>query len=148
VVKKDEDGLRPTIIRETVGARFRVASSDSRASFEGKLGAGFEKKVHDPTDSPVYGLETILNFNWEFVKKLTYSFKLDSFVSKTSHASSGEKGNIRAEITNGLSFSLNSFLSISSKYKIFYYRVQGESDDYLFKQVYTSADLKTDFKLY
>ncbi len=48
-------GMRPAFIREIAGASFVYKT------FEGKLGAGFERKIHDPVEDPVYGLETFLS---------------------------------------------------------------------------------------
>ena len=148
VVKRDEEDKRPTIIRETLGARFKIASDDNRVSFEGRLGAGFERQVHDPKDNPLYGFETILSFKWEFIKNVSYMLALDSFLSKTDKRYSTERGNMRTEIVNGLSVALNSYLGVSAKYKYFYYRSDEYDESYTSKQFITSLDLKTDFKMF
>jgi hypothetical protein len=68
VFMETEEGTRPTTIRETVGADFRLVF------VELKLGAGFEKKVHDEPEEPVYGFEGILDARytfWDFSLRLS-----------------------------------------------------------------------------
>ncbi|MFH0974374.1 MAG: hypothetical protein V1874_01165 [Spirochaetota bacterium] len=139
-VIKSTDGLRPVLIRETAGIN---AITDS---LQVKLGLGFEKNVHDPVQRTVYGIETLIGYKLVFFNYFTYGLNIDSFISAKSHEKS--KRHIRNEIQNSLSASVNQFLSISLKYRWFYY-YSGEFDDkYENNQTLISADLKTDFKLW
>ncbi|TAL31238.1 MAG: hypothetical protein EPN93_18320, partial [Spirochaetes bacterium] len=51
-VVRETNGERPVVIRETLGSNFIWKT------FSAKLGAGFEKPVHEPVGSPRYGIET------------------------------------------------------------------------------------------
>ncbi|HPJ38303.1 MAG TPA: hypothetical protein PK253_07605 [Spirochaetota bacterium] len=148
VVKQNEDGLRPTIIRETVGARFKFSSSGGTVRFEGRLGGGFEKQVHDPEDVPLYGLETTILFKWDILQNLTYSFTMDSFFTKAKRDNDNVKGTSRVDLVNAITARINSYLGVSLKYKYFYYHTDELDESYRFRQFITSVDLKTDFKLW
>ncbi len=141
VVKRDEYGDRPAFIREVVGASFLYRE------LEGKLGAGFERQVHDPEKEPVYGLEAFLAWKYDFWTKFSYTIKLDSFIAKTSNKE-GEGGHIRSEITNGLRIRMTDNIGLSLKYRWYYYRSDIEDKSYSYRQFLTSLDLKTDFKVY
>lgn len=148
VVKHNEDGLRPTIIRETVGARFKLASSGGGVRFEGRLGGGFEKQVHDPEDTPLYGFETTIFFKWDFLHNLSYSFTMDSFLTKAKKQNDNVNGTTRIDLVNAVTARINNYLGVSVKYKYFYYHSDELDENYRFKQYITSIDLKTDFKVW
>lgn len=148
VVKKNDDGLRPTIVRETVGARFKLASPGGSVRFEGRLGGGFEKQVHDPEDSPLYGLETTILFTWDFLEHFTYSLMMDSFLTKAKQENDNVNGTTRIDLVNALTARINNYLGVSLKYKYFYYHSDELDESYRFRQLITSIDLKTDFKLW
>jgi len=141
VVKRTEEGERPAFIREVIGAGFQYKT------LEGKLGAGFERKVNDPKEEPVYGFETYLAWRQEFLRVFTYSLKIDSFVAKTT-GENVEGGYFRSEILNSLGIRLTANVGLSFKHKWYYYRSDVEDKDYNYQQVLTSLDLRTDLKVY
>ncbi|MBU0993266.1 MAG: hypothetical protein KJ737_12295 [Proteobacteria bacterium] len=133
-VLKVVDGLRPLLFRETLGALFETEH------ITGKAGIGFEKQAHDPQEDLFLGIETIVAAKYEFLDNLKYSFDLDTFYSNFS------KHQIRTEITNSLSFKLNSFMAFSTKYKWFYFNSLDYDEKYKDSQILLSLDLVTDFK--
>ncbi len=141
VLKRTEDGERPAIIREVAGAGFQYKT------LEGKLGAGFERKVNDPKEGPVYGLETYLAWRQDFLSVFTYSLKIDSFVAKTT-GENAEGGYFRGEIVNSLGIRILENVGLSVKHRWYYYRSDARGQDYNYQQVLTSLDLKTDMKIY
>jgi hypothetical protein len=141
VVKRDDYGDRPAFIREVVGAGFLYKT------LEGKLGAGFERKVNDPREEPVYGFETFLSWRLEFWRIFTYSVKLDSFIAKTD-AEEGQGGYFRSEVINSLGIKLTDNVGLSLKHRWYYYRSDMEEQTYNYQQYLTSLDLKTDFKIF
>ncbi len=144
-VARDVDGLRPTIVRETFGANILTTGAFFR--IEGNIGAGFEKQVHDPVDDPIYGVEAILKLQVTFLKLFTYSLSVDTFLAKRE-LNAGEVDHFRSETENGLSFALNSFLSLSLKHKWFYLYRKEYDDRYENSQFLATLDIKTDFKIY
>lgn len=137
-VVEEVDGERPILIRETVGG------SLYGDRLTGKIGLGFEKKLQDPSDNALYGLETILSFKYPFLKNFTYTFNIDNFISSRS-PDNGRWG-LRSEIDNILSVKLNNYLSFSLKYKFFYLYETDLEEDYRSSQIFTTLDLKTDWK--
>ncbi len=145
VVDETEAGLRPVLIRETIGG------SLYGDYLTGKIGLGLEKKVKDPVEEALYGVETILGFNYPFWKYLTYKLTIDSFVS--SQNSLDGKWGLRSEINNILSINFNAFLSLSLRHKYFYLFEPGTGDndidqDYRSSQLFTTLDLKSDWKFW
>ncbi len=142
-VVMDVDGLRPAIVRETIGGD--IEESD----ISGKIGIGFEKQVHDPSEAAIYGVETILKLQYDLFDNLTYTFSLDSFLSFSFVNKVPENmGHIRTEIENELSFRISSNLDFSIKHKWFNYYLMESKQRYSNSRIITSLDLKTDFKIY
>ncbi len=139
-VVEDVNGLRPILVRETAGG---ALYGDY---LNGKIGLGFEKKVQDPSEDFLYGFETILTFKYPFWKYFTYKFNIDNFIS-TRDPNSGRWG-IRSDIENGISAVLNSYLNLSLRYKYFYLYENNLNEDYRSSQIFTTLDVKTDWKFY
>lgn len=137
VLVKVED--RPTLIRETIGVSLKTEK------ITGKLGAGFEKQVLDPRTARVYGIEALLDINYPLTDGLTYILKLDSFISRKSSTKDLEE---RIELTNSLSYKINSLLGVSVKYKWFRFYTSELKESYKYSQTLISIDLKTDFKFF
>lgn len=131
---------RPVVIRETLGAYF------TPEKLTAKLGAGFEKKVKDPSEDAFYGIEAQANLKLPLWDKIVYTLDVDSFVSIRSFADNDEY--IRAEIVNGVSVPLVPHLYIGFKHKWFFYRSPDSLEDYSSSQVLTTLDLKMDAKLW
>ncbi len=139
-VVEEIDGQRPIMIRETAGI------SAYKNFFNWKLGLGFEKKVQDPSDDAIYGIETIVGIEYPFFKYLTYSFNIDNFVS-VRNWDSGRWG-LRSEINNAISARINDYLSFSLKHKYFYLHEDESESDYRSSQFLTTIDLKTNWKIW
>jgi hypothetical protein len=139
-VFKVVDSLRPLLFRETFGAMFETGH------FTGKLGLGFEKQTRDPEKPLFSGVETIIGAKYDWLEYLKYSFDLDLFYS-LEQADLGKR-QIRTEVTNALSFQLNSFMAVSTKHKWFYFYAKEDNDNYRNSQVLLSLDLMTDFKIF
>ncbi|HPR37590.1 MAG TPA: hypothetical protein PLT13_08320 [Spirochaetota bacterium] len=138
--KENEEGPRPMLARETVGASF----FSERIS--GKIGSGFEKQIQDPEEPALYGIEAIIDASLPITDYLKYIFKLDSFISSEKGDSQTLKA--RTEITNTLSLSINSILGVSVKHKWFKLYSKEIEESYRYSQMLLSVDLKTDFKLF
>ncbi len=139
-VIKEVNGLRPVYIRETAGINAVTET------LQVKSGIGFEKYIHDQAAKPVYGFEFIFSYKLPFFNNFTYGFNADTFISAQSLKKT--KRYIRSDITNTLSVSMNQFLSISLKYRWFYYYSGEFKDRYENYQTIISADLTTDFKIW
>lgn len=141
---EDEDGNmekgRPVLARETIGLSLKTDW------VTGKLGGGFEKQLQDPEYPRIDGIEALLDANIPLTEMIVYSFKLDSFVSLKTRTS--DKLEARTEITNALSFKINSMLGVSMKYKWFQLYSSELKESYKYEQTLLSVDLKTDFKLF
>ncbi|OPZ39365.1 MAG: hypothetical protein BWY96_00422 [Spirochaetes bacterium ADurb.BinA120] len=131
---------RPVLIRETAGANFtgEIVSA--------KLGLGFEKRVHDPVQIPAYGMEAVILARIPFLRYFSYGLTFDSFISL--QGSDTGRRHIRSQIDNSLSVSVNRFLAFSLKHRWFYLYSRDYREEYRNSQVITSADLKTDFKIF
>lgn len=141
VVKRDEKGERPAFVREVAGANFTYGN------LEGKLGAGFERKINDPKEDPVWGFETYLFWKYGILRYFTYSIKYDSFIAK-SEKEDREGGYIRSELTNALEYKITNLIGVSLKHRWYYYKTEAEEKSYNYKQYLVSLDVKTDFKLF
>ncbi len=141
VVKRDEEGNRPAFVREVAGASFTYDT------LEGRLGAGFERKINDPKEEPVWGFETYFLWKFGFLQYFTYSIKYDSFIAK-SDKEDREGGYIRSELTNALEYRITTLIGISLKHRWYYYRTEEEEKSYNYKQYIVSLDVKTDFKMF
>ena len=133
-VVKVVDDMKPLLVRETFGALFETKH------ITGKVGVGFEKQVQDPEEDLFGGIETIVGAKYDFLKYMTYTFDLDTFYSNFS------EHQVRAEVTNALSFKLNSLMAFSTKYKWFYFNALDDNLKYKDGQMLLSLDLVTDFK--
>jgi 2',3'-cyclic-nucleotide 2'-phosphodiesterase (5'-nucleotidase family) len=133
-VVKVVDDFKPLLIRETFGALFETKN------ITGKVGIGFEKQAQDPEEDLFGGIETIIGAKYDFLKYMSYTFDLDTFYSNFS------EHQVRAEVTNALSFKLNSFMAFSTKYKWFYFNALDDDLKYKDGQVLLALDLVTDFK--
>jgi len=139
VVKKD-DGLRPILFRETVGASFLYNW------FSGRLGVGFEKQTQDPEKNMLYGAESILQIQIPFMDYFTYTFNLDNFISVPEGGDSTYQ--IRTEIRNALSININSWLSVTIRHRWFYYNPLDTQIPYKYTQLLVSLDVKAKFKVF
>jgi hypothetical protein len=139
-VVKVVDDQRPILFRETFGALFETTY------ITGKLGIGFEKQTQDPEKPLFSGIETLLNAKYDFLEYLSYTLDIDNFYSL--ERADVDKRQIRTEITNALSFKLNSFMAFSTKHKWFYFYTKKEGDKYRDSQILLSLDLMTDFKIF
>jgi 2',3'-cyclic-nucleotide 2'-phosphodiesterase (5'-nucleotidase family) len=133
--------LRPVTIRETVGMSLQSQYVN------GNLGCGLEKYVHDPVNPAVFGVELLLSFKYEFLKYLTYSLKLDSFVSLlTAGGKNRENNYFRSELVNALTVRVTDILGFSLKHRWYYYQNLLNNRHYSNSQIVTSCELKMDFK--
>ena len=139
-VVEEIDDKRPVVIRETIGV------SLYGEYVNGKIGLGLEKKIQDPAEDSLYGIETIFSFTFPFLEDLTYRFDVDNFVSSRTPEIGG--WGIRSEIRNMLSMQFNTFLSVSLNHKYFYLFEDELDQDYRSSQIFTALDLKTDWKIW
>lgn len=134
------DGLRPIVLRETLGL------SMIHNKFKGKFGFGFEKEVQDPSKSGLYGIELLASFSVPFLKYLTYSFELDSMSGILDE--SGNPWQIRSEINNTISAKLNTFMSLSVRHKFIYYYEEAIEEYYRNSRVLVTLDLNKKWKFW
>ncbi len=139
-VVEDVDGLRPSVLRETLGI------STEYKYFNGKFGLGFEKEVQDPEKAALYGIELIAGVHIPFLKHFTYAFDLDTFSGYRDE--DGGQRQIRAEINNAISVQINAHLSMSFRHKYFYFSEDVSGETYRNSQFITSLDLKNDWKFW
>lgn len=140
VVVKKEDGLRPILFRETVGASFLYSF------FSGRLGFGFEKQTQDPEKQMLYGAESIFQIQIPFMDYFTYTFNLDNFISVPEGGDSTYQ--IRTEIRNALSIKINTWLSLTIRHRWFYYNPLDTQIPYKYSQILLSLDVKAKFKVF
>ncbi len=139
VVKMAND-LRPLLFRETFGVMTETEY------VTGKMGLGFEKQTQDPEEALLTGLETIVNVKYEFLKNLKYTMDIDTFVAVKQIQLAHQQ--IRAELTNALSYKMNDFMAVSAKHKWFYFYSLESEKRYRDSQVLLTLDLLTDFKFF
>ncbi|MCX8124486.1 MAG: hypothetical protein N3F66_10020 [Spirochaetes bacterium] len=139
VVKKD-DGLRPVLFRETVGASFVYSY------LSGRLGFGFEKQTQDPQKEMLYGAESIFQIQIPFLDYFLYTFNLDNFITVPEGSNSNYQ--IRTEIRNTLSIKLNTWLALSIRHRWFYYNPLDTHIPYKYTQLLVSLDVKAKFKVF
>jgi hypothetical protein len=134
------DGQRPSLLRETAGlsAFYKYANA--------KLGVGFEKKVQDPVDDPVYGLEFIVWASYPIFENLIYSLDLDTFTAV--NGGGADRWEMRSRLENALSVPLNAYLSISLRHRYFYVYENELNQDYHNSQFVASFDLKMGWKVW
>lgn len=140
VLEEERSGFRPMLIRETVGvsAVWGIA--------KGRLGLGFEKRINDPVEPYVYGLETIGNLKYPFWEYLTYALDVDSFFGAQSRE--GARPQVRSEITNALTFSISRYVGISLKHRWVYLYSAELEENYSDSQFLTALDLGMDYKIW
>ena len=139
-VVEEVDGLRPIVLRETLGI------SVLYDKFTGKLGFGFEKEVQDPAKAGLYGIELLAGFSIPFLSYFTYSFDLDAFSGIQNEEDSPWQ--IRSEINNAISARLNTFMSLSFRHKYFYFYEGAIDEYYQNSQFLVSLDLNKDWKFW
>jgi hypothetical protein len=139
-VVAEVNGQRPSSLRETVGlsAFYKYVNV--------KLGLGFEKKIQDPVDDPVYGLEFIVGASYPIFDNLIYTLDLDTFTAVNSEVN--DLWEIRSRVENALSVQLNTYLSISLRHRYFYLYEGEVGQDYRNSQFITSFDLKAGWKIW
>jgi 2',3'-cyclic-nucleotide 2'-phosphodiesterase (5'-nucleotidase family) len=140
VVVEKEDGLRPILFRETVGASFLYSY------FSGRLGFGFEKQTQDPEKDLLYGAESIFQLQFPFWDYFTYTFNVDNFISVPQGGDSTYQ--IRTEIRNGVSIKINTWLSLTIRHRWFYYNPLDTQIPYRYTQLLISLDVKAKFKVF
>jgi hypothetical protein len=140
-VVDEVDGLRPVVLRETLGV------SSVHKNITGKLGVGFEKETQDPDRPALYGLEVIVNAKIPFLSHYVYTFDLDTF-SGVRDEDGSSQWQVRSEIENAITAEFNSYLSMSFRYKYFYYYEEALSEYYQNSQFITSLNLKNDWKFW
>lgn len=134
--------LRPVIIRETAGIFVQSKYINS------SLGCGIEKYIHEPVRPVVFGFEAIVRIRYDFLKYLSYSLKLDSFLSVLrARGKDREKNYLRCEIENALTVKLTEILGLSLKHRWNYFQNLSDQKRYSNSQFLTSCDVRTDFKM-
>ena len=139
-VVENVDGLRPIVLRETLGL------SVVYSQFTGKFGFGFEKEVQDPAKSGLYGIELLASFSVPFLKYLTYCFELDSMSGILDD--SGNPWQIRSEINNTISAKLNTFMNLSVQHKFVYYYEEAIEEYYQNSRFLVTLDLNKSWKFW
>jgi hypothetical protein len=132
-------GRRPMLIRETMG----ISTYFNQVS--GRLGLGFEKRVQDPSERALFGFEFIVGFQYPFLDHFTYLFGIDNFATLSNP---GGHWGLRSSIDNALMIRINDYLSVSVKHKYFYLYEDELGGDYRSSQIFTTVDLRTDWKLW
>ncbi len=140
VVVEKEDGLRPILFRETVGASFVYSY------FSGRLGFGFEKQTQDPEKDLLYGAESIFQIQIPFWDYFTYTFNVDNFISAPEGGDSSYQ--IRTDIKNAVSIKINTWLSLTIRHRWFYYNPLDTQIPYTYTQLLISLDVKAKFKVF
>ena len=139
-VVEEVDGLRPVLLRETLGV------SAEYTHVNGKLGLGFEKEVQDPSRPALYGIELILGARIPFLSHFVYTFDIDTFGGIQSGEDSQRQ--LRSEINNAVSATINNHLSLSFRHKYFYFYEDLSGETYQNSQFITSLDLKNNWKFW
>jgi hypothetical protein len=129
-------GLRPTFLRETVGAEFQWKF------FTGRLGGGMEKEILDPVNNPNWGLEATIAALWEFYPGIRYKLAFDSFSSRSYQ----NFWRHRVEIGNSLIFTLADPLTFSLSHRWYYFYLGSVTDYYNASVFIASLDLRTAWK--
>jgi hypothetical protein len=140
-VVDEVNGLRPVVLRETLGV------SSVHKNITGKLGVGFEKETQDPDRPALYGLELIVNAKIPFLSHYAYTFDLDTF-SGVRDEDGSSLWQVRSEIENAITAEFNSYLSMSFRYKYFYFYDEVVGEYYQNSQFITSLNLKNDWKFW
>jgi hypothetical protein len=139
-VVRTVDGLRPVLIRETVGISYY------RSFFQSKLGLGFDKEVHDPAEDPHYGVEFIVGIDYPFLKYLLYELNWDNFAMIEND--DGGRWGLRSEVDTAISAKVNEYLSFSLRYKYFYLFDDDIDEEYRSSQLITTLNVMTQWKFW
>lgn len=139
-VVEEADGLRPVVLRETLGV------SLLHDELTVKAGLGFEKEVQEPAKAGIYGIELLTEFSIPFLNHFTYTFDLDSFSGIQNEE--GSAWQIRSEINNTIAIKINTFMKLSLRHK-FVYVYEGAIDEYYQNSHFlVSLDLNKDWKFW
>ncbi len=139
-VVEETDGLRPVVLRETLGVSFLNDHSTIKA------GLGFEKEVQEPAKAGIYGIELLAEVSIPFLDHFTYKFDLDSFSGIQNEE--GSSWQIRSEINNRITVKINTFMKLSLRHK-FVYVYEGAIDEYYQNSHFlVSLDLNKDWKFW
>lgn len=139
----ETDHKRPTIFRETAGLNAETGY------FSARIGAGFEKQIQDDSGPIIYGIECYTKYSTTFFTNFTYGLLFDSFASYNPKSDKpADDGYVKIAMDNSISYNLNASISISVKHRYYRYYSIGFKESYTSKQLTTSLDVKTDFKLY
>lgn len=138
IVKKEEDGLRPVLRRNTAGCIFM------NQYFRVSLGAGMEKMIHDEKEPAVYGYELGAMALYTFFGMVAYSFEFNSFISRSVKEGSDYS---RYDYTHGLSLKLNPYLALTTKYKKYRYKDNELHESYTDKVMSLSLDVNVNWKM-
>lgn len=136
----EADGLRPVVLRETVGVSF------THNKLTVKAGLGFEKEVQEPAKAGIYGVELLAGLKIPFLKHFTYTFDLDSFSGIQNEEDSAWQ--IRSEINNIISVKINTFMRLSLRHKYVYVYEGAISEYYRNSYFRISLDLNKDWKFW
>jgi len=139
-VVKEVDDLRPLLFRETFGVMAEMKYLTA------KVGLGFEKQTQDPEEDLLTGLETIVGVEYPFMEKLVYTMTFDTFTAFKQIDVKDQQ--MRAELTNAISYKMNAFMAMSAKHKWFYFYSLESEDHYRYAQLLLTLDLVTDFKFF
>jgi hypothetical protein len=136
VVADPITGLRPSFLRETIGAEF------SWKFFTGRLGGGLEKEILDPVNNPNWGLEATVAMLWEFYPQVKYKLGFDSFSSLTYQ----NLWRHRIDVGNSLIFTIASPLTFTVSHRWYYYYLESAQGFYNASIFLMSLDLRTTWK--
>jgi hypothetical protein len=134
--------MRPTTLRQTLGANLQTAH------VSGKAGFGYEKKVYDYEKPFDFGFEFTMRITYDFLKYFNYTLDYDSFISVIGGGGgSTSQDYLRSELKNKLSVKITEELRLSLKHRWYYYLFLKTKERYSNSQFITSFDLVTDFKI-
>lgn len=129
-------GLRPSFLRETLGAEFQYKI------FTGRLGGGLEKEVLDPVNAPNWGFEANVGIIWPFYQGMQYRLVFDSFSSRTYQ----NFWRHRVEISNALIFTILAPLTFTVSHRWYYFYLGSVEDFYNSSILLLSLDMRTTWK--
>lgn len=136
VIADPVTGLKPSFLRETVGAEF------SWKLFTGRLGGGLEKEILDPVNSPNWGFEATVAMLWEFYPGIKYKLGFDSFSSLTYQ----NFWRHRVDIANSVIFTIADPLTFTMSHRWYYFYLESVRDSYNASIFLMSLDLRTTWK--
>jgi hypothetical protein len=133
------DGIRSAVLRETAGIDIESQY------FTSKVGFGFEKKYHVDILAPAYGIECTAAIQYPIYKGFKYKAEFDSFFSRGRDVT---QNYYHFNISNGISYEFNSYLSFGMQHKYYRYYEQLTGENYSSRIFMLSLDLNTDFKVF